>query len=347
MPNTEVNELPVHVAAAVIRRSDGAVLLGLRSADADKGDLWEFPGGKLERNERQIDALARELREELGIGIERATPLIRLLHQYPDKQVDLEVLEVAEWTGEPVGREGQEIRWVDPSQLSSFHFPAANVPVTTALNLPKIALVTPPLGGDVTAFLDDLERCLAAGIKLVQLRLKSDRPGVSRQVNAQSVSLCNQYGSKLVINGVVDDVALADAHGLHLNSRRLLQLSERPLGDDLLLSTSCHNVGELQHAERLGADYIYVSPVFETPSHPQAEPLGWNGLQRLVKRAKVPVYALGGLGADDARFALRAGCQGIAMIRGLWNNADPKDVIDACRTASLASAYEIGQIPQQ
>ena len=335
-------ELSVHVAAAVIRRSDGAVLLGLRLADADQGDLWEFPGGKLERNERQIDGLARELREELGIAIERATPLIRLTHQYPDKQVDLEVLEVVQWSGEPHGREGQKICWVDPSELSSFHFPAANLPVATALGLPKIALVTPQLGDDENAFLEGLKRCLAGGIEMVQLRLESNVQDAVRRVHVDAVSMCNRYGAKLLINGLTDDVLAAQAHGLHLNSRRLMQVYNRPISPDFLLSASCHDVSELQHAERLGVDFVYVSPVFATPSHPHAKTLGWNGLQRIVERAKVPVYALGGLGADDARLALRAGCQGIAMMRGLWSTENPENVIDACHTASMASAYETG-----
>ena len=332
----------MHVAAAVIRRGDGAVLLGLRPSDADQGDLWEFPGGKLERNERQIDGLARELREELGIAIERATPLIRLTHQYPDKQVDLEVLEVAHWSGEPQGREGQKICWADPSELSSFHFPAANVPVTTALNLPKIALVTPELGDDENAFLEGLEHCLAGGIEMVQLRPESNVQDVVQRVHVEAVSMCNRYGAKLLINGLADDVLTAGSHGLHLNSRRLMHLCKRPISPDSLLSASCHDVNELQHAERLGADFIYVSPVFETPSHPHAKTLGWNGLKHIVERAKVPVYALGGLTADNARLALRAGCQGIAMMRGLWNDENPGNVIDACHTASMASAYEIG-----
>ena len=333
------SELPVHVAAAVIRRGDGAVLLGLRPSNVDEGDLWEFPGGKVEGRERQIDGLARELREELGIDIERATPLIRLTHQYPDKKIDLEVLEVAEWFGEPVGREGQKICWVDPRELPSFQFPVANVPVTTALGLPKIALVTPQLGEDSNAFLEGLERCLAGGVKLVQLRLESAVQDVSRRINSDAVSMCNRYGAKLCINGFSDDVLIAKAHGLHLKSRRLLQLSERPISKDLLLSASCHNIAELQHAERLGADFVYVSAVHETLSHPHTKTLGWNGLQRIVKHAKVPVFALGGLVPGDARFALRAGCQGIAMMRGLWDNESPEDVVDASYIASMASAY--------
>ena len=330
---------PVHVAAAVIRRRDGAILLGLRSSGGDQGGLWEFPGGKLENRERQIDALARELHEELGIGIKRGTPLIRVLYQYPDKRVDLEVLEVAEWSGEPVGREGQQIRWVKPADLSEIHFPEANLPITKALSLPRTALITPSLHTDASAFLQGLERCLDGGVELVQLRLEPGNLAKVRRLHREAVSLCNRYAAKLLINGLTSDILHAGAHGLHLNARRLLQLSERPLAGDFIVSASCHNTAELQHAERLGVDFVYLSPVHKTQSHPDGQILGWHRLRQFVRLPNVPVFALGGMHADDTRLALRAGCQGIAMMRGLWDETDPGHVLDKCRESLLASAY--------
>ena len=336
----ETNAYPlVRVAAAVIRRSDGAVLLGLRSPGGDQGGLWEFPGGKLESRERQIDALARELEEELGIGIKQGTPLIRVLYQYPDKRVDLEILEVAEWSGEPVGREGQKIRWVKPTDLSEIHFPAANLPIIKAVSLPRTALITPSLQTDVSTFLQSLERCLDGGIELIQLRLEPGGGAEVRRLHREAVSLCNLYAAKLLINGRCSDILHAGAHGLHLNARRLLQLSERPLCGDFMVSASCHNIAELQHAERLGVDFVYVSPVHKTQSHPDRQALGWHRLRQFVRRANVPVFALGGMHADDTRLALRAGCQGVAMMSGLWDKADPRQVLDRCRESLLASAY--------
>lgn len=137
--------VPLRVVAAVIRRDDGAILLSLRAAHADQGGLWEFPGGKLEAGERDIDGLARELREELGITIRRARPLISVLHAYPQREVALTVLDVDAWQGEPHGREGQAIRWVRPDELDTLDFPAANLPVTTAARLPRLLLQTAAL----------------------------------------------------------------------------------------------------------------------------------------------------------------------------------------------------------
>jgi len=81
---------------------------------------------------------------------------------------------------------------------------------------------------------------------------------------------------------------------------------------------SCHDAAEIRHAERIGADFVTVSPVAPTPSHPDARPLGWPAFADCVAGAAVPVYALGGLGSDDFASARRHGGQGVAAIRAFW-----------------------------
>eukprot|EP01137_Pigoraptor_chileana_P016793 Opistho-2@73895 len=97
----------VHVAAAVIRDDSGKILIARRADTQHQGGLWEFPGGKVEADESVECALARELQEELGIVVGAARPLIKVRHDYPDKQVLLDVWEVSSFSGEPHGAEGQ------------------------------------------------------------------------------------------------------------------------------------------------------------------------------------------------------------------------------------------------
>jgi len=162
---------PVRVAAGVIRRDDGAVLLARRPREAHQGGLWEFPGGKIEADECVVDALARELSEELGIHIDGATPLIRVRHAYPDKLVDIATLEVRAWRGEPHGREGQLVRWVAAEALTGYRFPAANLPILAATLLPRVALLADLSSEDADGCMRDVDACLAAGAGLVRLRL--------------------------------------------------------------------------------------------------------------------------------------------------------------------------------
>lgn len=116
----------VHVAVGVIIDSDQRILISRRAAAAHQGGLWEFPGGKVEAGETVEVALARELREELGLEVVTATPLIDISHDYSDKAVLLDVWLVREFTGEPFPREQQPLAWVSAGELRSYRFPEAN-----------------------------------------------------------------------------------------------------------------------------------------------------------------------------------------------------------------------------
>ena len=122
----------VHVAVGVILDRRNRVLLTRRAAGAHQGGLWEFPGGKVESGETVQQALARELREELGIEIGRTSSLLEVSHDYGDKAVLLDVHLVLEFTWQARGLEGQPLEWVPAPRLPEYEFPAANVPIVEA-----------------------------------------------------------------------------------------------------------------------------------------------------------------------------------------------------------------------
>jgi 8-oxo-dGTP diphosphatase len=119
----------VHVVVGVIRDGEGNFLIAQRHADSHQGGLWEFPGGKLEAGESAIQALRRELEEELSIQLGTARELLKIEHDYVDKAVLLDVWLVETYTGQALGSEGQPLRWVTAGALTSFSFPAANKPI--------------------------------------------------------------------------------------------------------------------------------------------------------------------------------------------------------------------------
>ena len=130
----------IHVVAAVIVSADQQQIFISRRADhLHQGGFWEFPGGKVEADESPKSALARELFEELDIRIETAHPYMQVEHDYPDKQVFLDIWQVNSFTGTARGKEGQECRWVSLQELlieqpeRLFHFPAANQPILDQL----------------------------------------------------------------------------------------------------------------------------------------------------------------------------------------------------------------------
>lgn len=131
----------VHVAVGVVLNDAGEILLALRPIDSHQGGLWEFPGGKVEAGESLSLALARELREELGIAIGRTSPLLKVEHDYGDKLVLLDVHVVWDFAGQARGVEGQSLVWVAPAALAKYRFPAANAPIVEAITAQHQRLV--------------------------------------------------------------------------------------------------------------------------------------------------------------------------------------------------------------
>ena len=122
----------IHVAVGVIIRQQ-QILLALRSSKQHQGGKWEFPGGKVEASETVQQALARELLEEVAIEVTNSSAFMQLEYAYPEKTVLLDIYLVSSFTGEPHGREGQPLRWVDIAELGSIEFPDANQPIVERL----------------------------------------------------------------------------------------------------------------------------------------------------------------------------------------------------------------------
>ncbi|MGC1509937.1 Nudix family hydrolase [Ketobacter sp.] len=314
----------VHVVAAVIEgdvdRRHHQILLARRPSHLHQGGKWEFPGGKVEPSESVLPALQRELKEELNIEVTRAEPLIKISHDYPDKKVLLDVWKVTQFNGSPEGLEGQEIRWVRKSQLGDYEFPAANVPIVTAAQLPRRYVISPEIGASLDTYLDQLKTTVESGAELIQLRAKSASQPQWEAIRRCVRELKNRYGVQVLVNSDIAGVDASEFDGIHLTSRDLQAMRRRPEGIRWL-STSCHSSEQIAIAERLGVDFVTLSPVFATSSHPDAECLGKVDFTKLVEDAKVPVYALGGLHAGHLDWCLQSGAQGVAAITGLWGKS--------------------------
>ena len=310
----------IHVAAGALIDPDGAILLAQRHQDSHQGGLWEFPGGKLEPDEGVAAGLVRELHEELGIDVVAHRPLIRVRHDYHDRSVLLDVHVVSSWQGEPAGREGQPLAWVRPEDLDEYPMPAADVPIVTALQLPPMYLITPPQINHSEYFMRQLHTALDAGVRLLQLRLFDLAEDELLRIGREVCALCHARDAQVLFNGARQLAAAMGADGLHLNSRQLHQWSQERTSVEGLLAASCHTPEDLRQAEAIDADFALLSPVMPTRSHPDAEPLGWTTFANWVDSAKLPVYALGGMHNELMTTAWAHGAQGIAGIRGLWND---------------------------
>jgi thiamine-phosphate pyrophosphorylase len=119
-------------------------------------------------------------------------------------------------------------------------------------------------------------------------------------------------GPRVVVNDRVDVALAAGAHGVHLRSNPIPPREwRRMVPEGFQIGVSCHSIEDIREAD--GADYVYFSPVFESPGH--GPPVGLDALQAAVRSTRVAVIALGGITWANAGACMEAGAAGIAGIR--------------------------------
>ncbi len=322
-PEARRDETSIHVVAGVIVDARGRILLARRTEGRDLAGLWEFPGGKVDPGETPEQALARELREELGIDADVGDPVIVVPQRYPHKRLRLDVRRIARWRGSVKGLDGQALAWVPPHKLPSYAMPDADRPVVAALRDPDRYLITPEPGDDDAAWLSSLRASLDRGVRRVQLRartLESNPRDVGRwrSLVERAVEACRAYdGTGVLINGDIERANELGV-GVHLRSTQLMALTTRPLPESRTVIASCHSLEELQRAQSLGCDAAVLGPVFETASHPGMPGIGWNAFAEMRERVALPIYAIGGMREIHVPESRTHGAQGVAGIRGLW-----------------------------
>lgn len=310
----------VHVAVGVVIDEARRVLVSLRAAQAHQGGLWEFPGGKCEPGETIEEALRRELEEELGIQVLSDAPLCKIEHDYGDKRVLLEVRRVLSFAGEAQGREGQAVRWAALNSLDPAQFPAANLPIIRRIQLAERIAITGSAASNA-AFTAQLKKLISKQPPLIQFRQRdlSDEDFQSRVQSA--LALCRAHAIPLTINTDPTRFEALGGDALHVNSAVLRQLKHRPVPAQMRFSASCHCVEELHMAAALQADYVLLSPVASTTSHPEHSPMGWERLAQFTSAVDLPIYALGGMTVDDIPIAFAHGAVGIAAISAFWDSS--------------------------
>jgi len=353
MLNTELEPLDttaqtVQVVIAVIINKDKQVLISKRAEQVHQGGYWEFPGGKKSQGESDEQALKREILEELGAQVDSLNALIQFEYHYPDKHIFFSVYKVTivetrryklinvntigasyQSSLSEQGLEGQQVRWVPFEQLTQYSFPPANKAILNALFLPKSYLITPELSekaiadNDWSEFQAQFTRSCKSQ-KLIQLRIKSLETSLLAELMTDLFALAGKNSIKLLLNSSMNitDEMIQHSAGLHLTSQHLFDElwinNFKKQFPDKILAASCHDVDDIQQANHFCLDFIVISAVKQTLSHPEQPALGWEKFKKLARYAQMPVYALGGMQLSDIQCAQLSGAHGIAAIRSLW-----------------------------
>lgn len=164
-----------------------------------------------------------------------------------------------------------------------------------------------------------LEAALKAGVKAIQLREKALPPRKLLDMASWLVELTREYGAKLFINDRVDIALAAGADGVHLGQKGITASAVRKIsGDKLLIGVSTHNLDEAIAAEKDGADFITIGPIYQTSSKLRyGNPIGIETLRRVKSEVSIPVLAIGGIKLDKVKEVRESGADGIALISAI------------------------------
>jgi 8-oxo-dGTP diphosphatase len=324
----------IDVAVAVFQQVDGSFLLASRPVGKPYAGYWEFPGGKIEAGESIRDALTRELREELNVVIDTATPWFSFDMHYAHANVRLHTWRVTAWHDADVrgmsGLEGQTFQWQSLNQLTVSPVLPGCVPIFRALSLPMTYIITNASEVGENAYIEQIRAFWGKNVSnrapdnefqyliphLVQVREKQMPAAALQQFARSLVAECKAHGVTVLINHGLQLAHDTNANGVHLTSTDLGKHSTRP--NINWVGASVHSRQELERAAELGCDFAVLGAVNPTQSHPGQAPLGWEKFAAIIVNTPIPVFAIGGLTHADLSTAMAHGAHGIALQRAAF-----------------------------
>ena len=177
------------------------------------------------------------------------------------------------------------------------------------------------------SLLSSVEVALKGGVKAVQLREKDLGTRELIDMAYRMRELTDKYSAKLFINDRVDIALSVEADGVHLGQKSMPAYAVRKIAKDkFMIGVSAHSIEEAKQAEKEGADFITLGPVYKTPSKLKyGQPLGVDIIRKAKAEISIPVFAIGGIKQDRIKEVMDAGADGIALISGILGAKDIKE----------------------
>jgi thiamine-phosphate pyrophosphorylase len=187
--------------------------------------------------------------------------------------------------------------------------------------------------------LDVVRAAIRGGATVVQLREKTTTTREMVELGTALHELTVATGIPLIVNDRVDVALAIDAEGVHLGMDDMpVALARQILGPECIIGASPDTSEGARQAERDGADYLGVGDVYGTPTKGDAgQPIGLEGLVRVVRAVSIPVVAIGGIRPENAGAAIEAGAAGVAVISAVLGAADPAAAAERLRAAVRAA----------
>jgi thiamine-phosphate pyrophosphorylase len=175
-----------------------------------------------------------------------------------------------------------------------------------------------------------IEEALKGGLKAVQLREKDSGTRDLLDMAYMMRDLTEAYNAKLFINDRIDIALAAKADGVHLGQKSIPAHAVRKIsGNQLLIGASTHSIDEAIEAERDGADFITLGPIYQTPSKLKyGNPIGIETLKKVKSEVSIPVLAIGGIKLNKVKEVREAGADGIALISAIFTAENIKETTE-------------------
>lgn len=204
--------------------------------------------------------------------------------------------------------------------------------------LQLMVLTDPNTGG--RDLLEVVAAALQGGASSVQLRVKEGGAAGMVELGRALRDLTRERGALLLVNDRLDVALAVAADGVHLGDDDLPLAASRSIAPrPFLLGRSVDDAAEAAMAEREGADYLGIGPVYGTPSKPDAAPpVGLAGVTAVRRATRLPVVAIGGVDAENAEEVAAAGAHGVAVIRAVMQAPDPAEA-----SRRLLQAVRVGR----
>jgi thiamine-phosphate pyrophosphorylase len=177
----------------------------------------------------------------------------------------------------------------------------------------------------VREHLEAVKQAIRGGVKIIQLRDKTASKAQILKWAKQIARMTKKAGVNFIVNDHIDIAKIAGADGVHVgqDEKMSVRAIRKKLGEDKIIGVSVQNLKQASAAEKAGADYVGLGPIFPTPIKPDVKPLGLVLLRQMVQKIKIPVVAIGGIDQSNIKKVLETGCSRFAVIRAVLKKKNP------------------------
>ena len=275
-------------------------------------NFFEFPGGKIEKNEKPAEALQREFMEELSIFPRKINFINKIIHEYKEFKVCLHIFKIITYEG-TISSNKQEISYCEKDNFKNIECLASTYRIIKLLNLPRFLSISRP---NDEALNESIELINKEKDLLVRFRDKDTYYNNNSETIIKVFKSCKENNVKFIIDHPHEKIFFPHYDGVHYKSKFLSSVKRLPI-DFKYYSCSCHNADEIKKANLLNFDYILISPIKGFKNLNQ-KCLGWEKFRVLSSYANMPTFALGGVSKEDIELSKKNEGYGVSGIRNFW-----------------------------